>query len=64
MGGAGRRVGRLAFLLIVIELEEKQSPCVLEATLSQILFPVSGILTDTPFKYALLAPPLNPLPQW
>ena len=48
----------------MIEFEEKQSPCGLEATLSQIFSPVSGILTDTPLKYALLAPPLNSLPQW
>lgn len=62
--GARRRFRRPASLLIVIELEEKQSPCVLEATLSQIFFPVSGILSDTPLEYALLAPPLNSLPQW
>lgn len=62
--GARRRFGRPAFLLIVIEFEEKQSPCVLEATLSQIFFPVSGILNDTPLKCAPLAPPLNSLPQW
>lgn len=35
-------------------------------TFYQILFPVTiaNIFTDTPLKSALLAPPLNSLPQW